>query len=89
MRYWDRAATKKTESNDPDYTVGIKLEKDKNNILYVTDIVRIAAEPSWCAKCYQEYCYPRRPFGKDWSRAGSWSGWSERSGLSCENASRI
>ena len=45
VRYWDRAATKKTEGNDPDYTVGIPLEKDKNNILYVTDMVRIQQSP--------------------------------------------
>ena len=45
MRYWDRAATKKTESNDPDYTVGLRLEKDKNNILYITDMVRIQQSP--------------------------------------------
>jgi predicted phage terminase large subunit-like protein len=45
VRYWDRAATKKTETNDPDYTVGILLEKDSNNVLYVTDIVRIQDSP--------------------------------------------
>lgn len=45
VRYWDRASTKKTESNDPDYTVGIRLEKDNNNILYVTDIVRVQETP--------------------------------------------
>ena len=45
VRYWDRAATKKTETNDPDYTVGIRLEKDKNNLLYVTDMVRIQQSP--------------------------------------------
>lgn len=45
VRYWDRAATKKTESNDPDYTVGLKLEKDKDNILYITDIVRLQQTP--------------------------------------------
>ena len=45
IRYWDRAATKKTETNDPDFTVGIKLEKDANNILYITDIVRIQDSP--------------------------------------------
>lgn len=27
VRYWDRAATKKTETNDPDFTVGIKIER--------------------------------------------------------------
>lgn len=45
IRYWDRASTKKTETNDPDYTVGIKLEKDANNIIYVTDMVRIQESP--------------------------------------------
>ncbi|MEM0167476.1 MAG: phage terminase large subunit [Thermoplasmatales archaeon] len=45
IRYWDRASTKKTENNDPDYTVGIKIEKDLNNILYVTDMVRIQESP--------------------------------------------
>jgi predicted phage terminase large subunit-like protein len=45
VRYWDRAATRKTETNDPDYTVGIKLEKDKNNVLYVTDLVRLQDSP--------------------------------------------
>jgi phage terminase large subunit-like protein len=25
VRYWDLAATEKTEHNDPDWTVGIKL----------------------------------------------------------------
>ena len=45
VRYWDRAATKKIENNDPDYTVGLRLEKDRNNILYVSDMVRIQQSP--------------------------------------------
>lgn len=45
IRYWDRAATKKTETNDPDYTVGIKIEKDVNNIIYVTDLIRFQDSP--------------------------------------------
>lgn len=45
VRYWDRAATKKTHSNDPDFTVGLKLEKDSDNILYISDIVRIQDSP--------------------------------------------
>jgi hypothetical protein len=28
VRYWDLAATEKTEFNDPDWTVGIKLGRD-------------------------------------------------------------
>lgn len=45
VRYWDRAATKKTEINDPDYTVGIKLAKDKNGIFYVCDMIRMQESP--------------------------------------------
>ncbi|PWU04916.1 MAG: terminase, partial [Verrucomicrobia bacterium] len=45
MRYWDRAATKKTENNDPDYTVGLKLAKDMNGIFYIADIVRLQESP--------------------------------------------
>lgn len=45
VRYWDRAATKKTDTNDPDYTVGILMEKDDNGILYVSDMVRIQDSP--------------------------------------------
>jgi len=45
VRYWDRAATKETGSNDPDWTVGLKLEKDKNGIFYISDIVRLRDTP--------------------------------------------
>ena len=45
VRYWDRAATKKTDTNDPDFTVGIRIEKDINNIIYITDIVRVQESP--------------------------------------------
>lgn len=44
-RYWDRAATKKTEINDPDFTVGLKLAKDYNGIFYICDIVRLQESP--------------------------------------------
>lgn len=45
IRYWDRAATKKTETNDPDFTVGLKIEKCSNNIIYITDMVRVQESP--------------------------------------------
>lgn len=45
VRYWDRAATKKTETNDPDYTVGVKLAKDKDGVFYLCDIVRLQETP--------------------------------------------
>jgi predicted phage terminase large subunit-like protein len=45
VRYWDRAATKKNETNDPDYTVGVRLAKDKDGVFYVCDIVRLQESP--------------------------------------------
>ena len=51
VRYWDRAATKKTDSNDPDFTVGLRLEKDSNNNIYVTDMVRIQESPLGVQTC--------------------------------------
>lgn len=45
VRYWDRAATKKTDNNDPDYTVGLKLAKDIAGIFYIVDIVRLQETP--------------------------------------------
>jgi phage terminase large subunit-like protein len=30
VRYWDLAATEKTEFNDPDWKVGVKLGRDRN-----------------------------------------------------------
>jgi predicted phage terminase large subunit-like protein len=45
VRYWDRAATKKNDTNDPDYTVGLKMEKDDSGIFYVSDLVRLQESP--------------------------------------------
>jgi phage terminase large subunit-like protein len=45
VRYWDLAATEKTELNDPDWTVGIKLGRDKNGGYGLLDLVRVRANP--------------------------------------------
>ena len=45
IRYWDLAATEKTELNDPDWTVGIKLGRDKNGGYWLLDMVRGRANP--------------------------------------------
>lgn len=37
VRYWDLAATEKTESNDPDWTVGVKLGRKRVNVMGVDD----------------------------------------------------
>jgi predicted phage terminase large subunit-like protein len=45
VRYWDLAATEKTELNDLDWTVGIKLGCDKNGGYWLLDLVRVRANP--------------------------------------------
>src|SRR5437879_1994550 len=45
VRYWDLAATEKTELNDPDWTVGIKLGRDKNGAYWLLDVIRARANP--------------------------------------------
>jgi predicted phage terminase large subunit-like protein len=45
VRYWDLAATEKTELNDPDWTVGVKLGRDRNGGYWLLDVVRARANP--------------------------------------------
>jgi hypothetical protein len=45
VRYWDLAATEKTQFNDPDWTVGIKLGRDRNGGYWLLDVVRRRANP--------------------------------------------
>lgn len=41
IRMWDRAATEKTDDNDPDWTSGLKVGRDDNGIFYITDLVHM------------------------------------------------
>lgn len=46
VRYWDRAATKPSETNkDPDYTVGLKLTKLPSGVYIIADIARTRDSP--------------------------------------------
>jgi predicted phage terminase large subunit-like protein len=45
VRYWDLAATEKTALNDPDWTVGVKLGRDRNGGYWLLDVVRQRANP--------------------------------------------
>ena len=46
-RAWDKAASLPSEVYpDPDYTVGLKLAKDSEGILYVMDMVRFRGRPA-------------------------------------------
>jgi hypothetical protein len=45
VRYWDLAATEKTEFNDPDWTVGIKLGRDRSGGYWLLDMARRRANP--------------------------------------------
>jgi phage terminase large subunit-like protein len=45
VRYWDLAATEKTEFNDPDWTVSIELGRDKDGGYSLLDMARGRANP--------------------------------------------
>ncbi len=46
VRYWDLASTEPKDSNDPDYTVGLKLGRHKSGQYYVADVRRGQLNPS-------------------------------------------
>jgi predicted phage terminase large subunit-like protein len=75
VRYWDLAATEKTEFNDPDWTVGIKLGRDKNRGFWLLDMVRGRANPGDVERLLlntatQDGKQVRIGFGKDPGQAG-------------------
>ena len=51
VRYWDLAATEKTAFNDPDWTVDIKLGRDKSSSFYLLDMVRVRATRVMSKNC--------------------------------------
>src|SRR5215469_3438395 len=74
-RYWDLAATEKTEFNDPDWTVGIKLGRDRSDGYWLLDMVRQRANPGDVEKLLldtaaQDGKRVRIGFGQDPGQAG-------------------
>ena len=45
VRRWDLAGTEKTDANDPDWTVGVKLGKLDNGQYIVASVIRVQADP--------------------------------------------
>jgi hypothetical protein len=75
VRYWDLAATEKTEFNDPDWTVGIKLGRDRSGGYWVLDMMRRRANPGDIERLLletaaQEGKRVRIGFGQDPGQAG-------------------
>jgi predicted phage terminase large subunit-like protein len=75
VRYWDLAATEKTEFNDPDWTVGIKLGRDRNGGYWLLNMVRRRANPGDVEKLLldtatQDGKRVRIGFGQDPGQAG-------------------
>jgi predicted phage terminase large subunit-like protein len=75
VRYWDLAATEKTELNDPDWTVGIKLGRDKNEGYWLLDLVHVQANPGDVESLLQDTAAQdgkkvRIGFGQDPGQAG-------------------
>lgn len=45
VRAWDLAATPKTETNNPDFSAGVLISKDRDSVYTVEDVVRIQDRP--------------------------------------------
>ena len=45
VRHWDLAATVEDGTNDPDYTVGVKMSKSSSGIFYIEDVIRERLSP--------------------------------------------
>ena len=75
VRYWDLAATEKTALNDPDWTVGVKLGRDRAGGFWLLDVVRARANPGDVERLLldtaaQDGNRVRIGFGKDPGQAG-------------------
>jgi predicted phage terminase large subunit-like protein len=46
VRAWDLAATDADEGNDPDWTVGVKMAREKSGRFVVLDVVRVRRNPA-------------------------------------------
>ena len=77
VRYWDLAATEKTEFNDPDWTVGIKLGRDKNGGYWLLDMVRGRANPGDVDRLLLNTADAGRQTGPHRVRQGSGAGRQE------------
>jgi hypothetical protein len=73
VRYWDLAATEKTEFNDPDWTVGIKLGRQERRLLAVGHDAH-TGQPTRCRALAAQYRRAGRQPGPHGLRTGSGTG---------------
>jgi hypothetical protein len=88
VRYWDLAATEKTQFNDPDWTVGIKLGRDRNGAYWLLDMVR-ALQPGRCRAIAAQYRRAGRQEGAHRVRSGSGPGRQEPGASSGARSRRL
>jgi predicted phage terminase large subunit-like protein len=76
VRYWDLAATEKTDGNDPDWTVGWKMARDsKTGLYHVLHVARFRHSPHkteeiWKNTASQDGITVRQGFPQDPGQAG-------------------
>jgi Terminase large subunit, T4likevirus-type, N-terminal len=89
VRYWDLAATEKTELNDPDWTVGVKLGRDKSGWLLAAGCGARAGEPGGCGEIAAQHRHPGRQTGPHRVRPGSGAGREEPGASSDTRVERL
>jgi predicted phage terminase large subunit-like protein len=55
VRYWDRAATEKTQDNSPDWTAGVKMKRAENGLFYIEHVARMQASPHKVQQAINNY----------------------------------
>lgn len=76
VRYWDLGATEKTETNDPDWTVGVKMAKQRSTgLFFVCHVKSLRATPmdtetAWKNTASQDGTGVRIGFPQDPGQAG-------------------
>ena len=89
VRGWDLAATGDSGRNDPDWTVGIKVSRQRNGRYLISDVVRIRGTPHQV----EELIVNTRSEGRQKSRCGdsrgSRTGWKKSDVVSDTATGRI
>ena len=89
VRGWDLAATPKTESNDPDWTVGTKIGRMPDGRFIVAHSVRIRKSPAEVERLLAQHRVTGWPRLQDRAASGPGAGWQGAGSKSAQAAGRL
>ena len=89
VRAWDLASTEAVTRANPDWTVGVKMARDPDGMVYVEDMVRIQGQRDGCREGSREHLSSGRLFMQGAAAARPRTGWQSAGGLSAARARRL